>query len=64
MVATPLLKFQGHLYFRQRIILSLLSGKAIRIDEIRSHSEEPGVTGKGLQSPNGFSIHLFVSVPK
>ncbi|CAK4696552.1 hypothetical protein LEN26_006201 [Aphanomyces euteiches] len=38
------LKFQGCAHFRQRLICSTLSGRRIRIDNIRSESEEPGIT--------------------
>ncbi|KAG9413888.1 rRNA-processing endoribonuclease [Aphanomyces cochlioides] len=38
------LKFQGCAHFRQRLICSTLSGRRIRIDNIRSDSEEPGIT--------------------
>lgn len=40
------LKFFGAAHFRQRIILSLLTGKSICIQEIRSGEENPGVKGK------------------
>ncbi|OMJ23135.1 putative RNA 3'-terminal phosphate cyclase-like protein [Smittium culicis] len=36
-------KFQGHLYFRQRIAMSILSGIPVRIDEIRSDLDTPGL---------------------
>ncbi|KAJ5077726.1 RNA 3'-terminal phosphate cyclase-like protein [Anaeramoeba ignava] len=35
--------FQDHSDFRQRIILSTLSGKAIKIEKIREKDEEPGL---------------------
>lgn len=45
MVAATLLRFQGHIGFRQRIILSAFSGKPIRIDKIHSDNEaHPGLT--------------------
>lgn len=40
------LQFSGHQHFRQRLVLSLLSRKPVRIDEIRSHDEDPGLKGK------------------
>ncbi|KAJ1507169.1 hypothetical protein HMI54_004404, partial [Coelomomyces lativittatus] len=43
-IKKSLLKFKGHLYFRQRLVLSLLSGKPIRITEIRPDDENPGLT--------------------
>ncbi len=42
--ASRLLRFTGHLHFRQRLTLAVLSGRAIRIDKIRSASTEPGIT--------------------
>ncbi|OLY79071.1 putative RNA 3'-terminal phosphate cyclase-like protein, partial [Smittium mucronatum] len=36
-------KFQGHNYFRQRIAMSILSGIPVRIDEIRSELDTPGL---------------------
>ncbi|CAO3692511.1 unnamed protein product [Umbelopsis ramanniana] len=38
-----IIKFEGHQYFRQRLILSALSGRIIRIDKIRSNDENPGL---------------------
>jgi RNA 3'-terminal phosphate cyclase len=40
-----MLKFLGAAYFRQRIALSILSGKSISIKEIRSNEENPGLKG-------------------
>ncbi len=37
------LKFKGCQNFRQRLLLSTLSGKPIRIDDIRVNDESPGV---------------------
>jgi RNA 3'-terminal phosphate cyclase-like protein len=41
---TPL-KFQGCAQFRQRIVFATLSGRRIRIDNIRDKDEEPGLKG-------------------
>lgn len=38
-----LLKFTTHAHLRQRLVLSLLSRRPIRIDEIRSTAEQPGL---------------------
>lgn len=38
------LKVQGCSHFRQRIVCATLSGRPIRIDEIRAEDEEPGLT--------------------
>lgn len=40
-----ILKFEGYNYLRQRLILSTLSGKPIRIEKIRSDDENPGLRG-------------------
>lgn len=40
-----LLKFEGHVYLRQRLVLATLSGKAVRIEKIRSDDENPGLKG-------------------
>jgi RNA 3'-terminal phosphate cyclase-like protein len=39
------LKFTGSSFFRQRLILSTLSGKSIVIRDIRIDSDKPGLTG-------------------
>jgi RNA 3'-terminal phosphate cyclase len=49
MVSTSGLVFKGHEHFRQRLLLATLSGKSIRIDDIRSDNEEhPGLMGTDL----------------
>ena len=45
MNSSSILKYEGSNFFRQRLILSCLSGKAIRITEIRSKTDEPGLQG-------------------
>ncbi|CAH0380906.1 unnamed protein product [Bemisia tabaci] len=42
-VKSNLLEFKGSNFFRQRLILSVLSAKPIRITDIRSKSDEPGL---------------------
>lgn len=37
------LKFKGHKHFRQRLLCSTLSGRGIRIDDIRSDDAAPGI---------------------
>ncbi|KAG9287342.1 hypothetical protein G9A89_023713 [Geosiphon pyriformis] len=37
------LKFNGHNYFRQRLIMATLSGKTVKIDKIRSDETDPGL---------------------
>lgn len=39
------LNFEGCNYFRQRLVLSTLSSKPVRITKIREHSNEPGLRG-------------------
>lgn len=47
MAQTPtLLQFSGHQYLRHRLVISILSGKPIRIDKIRSDDKNPGLRGK------------------
>lgn len=36
--------YTGHLYLRQRLVLAILSGKAIRVEKIRSDDASPGLT--------------------
>lgn len=43
------LHFKGSNFMRQRLVLSVLSGKPINISEIRSRSDEPGLKGKIVQ---------------
>lgn len=38
-----MLRFKGSEQFRQRLVFSTLSGKPIRIDDIRAHDENPGL---------------------
>ncbi|KAG8733354.1 hypothetical protein FRC10_000291 [Ceratobasidium sp. 414] len=38
-----LVRFSGHDYFRQRIVLSILSGRSVRIDAIRPEDKNPGL---------------------
>lgn len=37
--------FSGHQHLRSRLVLSILSGKHIRIDKIRSEDKNPGLLG-------------------
>ena len=37
--------FSGHQYLRHRLVLSLLSGKPIKIDKIRTDDKNPGLRG-------------------
>jgi len=40
---SDLLRFTGHRNLRQRLLLSILSGKSIRIDRIRSEDVQIGL---------------------
>lgn len=39
------IQFSGHNHLRHRLALSILSGKAVRIDKIRSQDKNPGLRG-------------------
>ncbi|KAF8337561.1 18S rRNA biogenesis protein [Cantharellus anzutake] len=39
----PLVRFSGPEFLRQRLVLSILSGKPVRIDGIRSEDRDPGL---------------------
>ncbi|KAI7864360.1 RNA-3'-phosphate cyclase [Spinellus fusiger] len=41
---SSLVRFEGHQYLRQRLVLATLSGKPVRIDKIRSDDANPGLT--------------------
>lgn len=40
-----LIHFSGHQHLRQRLVLSILSGKHVRIDKIRPEDKNPGLRG-------------------
>lgn len=40
-----LLNFQGSNFLRQRLVLSILSGKCVHIVDIRKNDDEPGLRG-------------------
>lgn len=44
-MSQKLLHFSGHQHFRNRLVLSILSGKPIRIDKIRAEDKNPGLRG-------------------
>ncbi|KAJ3857044.1 RNA 3'-terminal phosphate cyclase/enolpyruvate transferase [Lentinula lateritia] len=43
MAAGSVIQYSGHKYFRHRLALSILSGKSVRIDKIRSEDKNPGL---------------------
>lgn len=42
-VRNDVLVYKGSNFFRQRLLLSTLSGRAIRIEDIRSSHDDPGL---------------------
>ncbi|KAI0277220.1 18S rRNA biogenesis protein [Russula aff. rugulosa BPL654] len=42
-MTAPILNYTGHLHFRHRLVLAILSGKAIKIDKIRPGDKNPGL---------------------
>ena len=39
------MQFSGHEYLRTRLVLSLLSGKPLKVAGIRSQDKDPGLRG-------------------
>jgi RNA 3'-terminal phosphate cyclase len=48
---TSLLHYSGHLFLRQRLVLSILSGKALKVDKIRPDDKNPGLRGTRIFFP-------------
>lgn len=44
------INYSGHQYLRQRLVLSILSGKSVRVEKIRSEDQNPGLRG---------GLHIF-----
>lgn len=44
--SSQILCYKGCNFFRQRLILSCLSGKSVKIVNIRDKDEEPGLKGE------------------
>ena len=44
-IGTSVLHFSGHQHLRHRLILSIISGKPVKIDKIRSDDKNPGLRG-------------------
>lgn len=42
-IENDVIKYKGSNYFRQRLLLSTLSGRAIKIEDIRSTNDDPGL---------------------
>ena len=47
----PKMNFTGHEHLRTRLVLSLLSGKSLKVTGIRSQDKDPGLRGS-------FTLHL------
>ncbi|KAF8844489.1 18S rRNA biogenesis protein [Paxillus ammoniavirescens] len=64
----PTVTYSGHQYLRQRLVLSILSGKPVRIDKIRSEDKNPGLRDYEVsllrlleKATNGTSIEISVT---
>ena len=44
-MSEEVLKYEGSNFLRQRLVLSTLSGKSIRINKIRQYDDHPGLKG-------------------
>ena len=53
-----MLTFEGCNFFRQRLVLSTLSGKAVKIVRIRDKDEQPGLTGSYTCVSHLMRVHL------
>jgi hypothetical protein len=42
------LNYEGCNFFRQRLVMAILSGKSVKIKKIRSKDDNPGLRGKFL----------------
>lgn len=54
------LKFKGHKYLRQRLVLAIISGKTIRIDGIRSKDKDPGLRGRFCSDVAGVYLNKSI----
>lgn len=60
--AVNVLQFSGHLHLRHRLVLSILSGKALKIDKIRSEDKNPGLRGARCGVASALSSTLTVGL--
>ena len=56
-----MLTFEGCNFFRQRLVLSTLSGKAIKIVRIRDKDEQPGLTGRYPREYTCVNVGAYVA---
>lgn len=61
MESRSLVNFSGHQYLRQRLVLSILTGKHVRIDKIRSEDKDPGLRGVSSSLQPGVSWRVVPS---
>lgn len=59
-MAQPL-KFEGARCFRQRLVLSVLSGKPVKISKIRHEDDNPGLRGVHMHPPALMFCPCFAS---
>ena len=55
------LTFRGHQHLRQRIVLSVLSGKSVKIEGIRQDEVDIGLRGKSVRLSQGMSLTFLRS---
>ena len=53
-----MLTFEGCNFFRQRLVLSTLSAKVVKIVRIRDKDEQPGLTGSYTCVTHLMRVHL------
>lgn len=60
---TTVVNFTGHKHFRNRLILSILSGKTVRITKIRPEDNNPGLRGARLFFLQEYIVLTFLYPP-
>jgi RNA 3'-terminal phosphate cyclase len=61
MTQAGVLHFSGHQHFRHRLVLSILSGKPVRIDKLRPEDKNPGLRGQLLTTKH--TDKIMFSIP-
>jgi len=56
------IKFSGHQFITQRLVLSTLTGKPIKIDKIRSEEDNPGLQGTIIERKISLSILKSIKI--